>query len=77
MNAQIGRLLIFSGIILIVAGVLFLLASSRPNLLSWFGNLPGDFNIKRENTRIFVPITTMIVLSVFLTLIVNLIRKIF
>lgn len=42
-----------------------------PGLLSWFGNLPGDIDIEGENSRVFIPITSMIVISVILTVIVN------
>jgi hypothetical protein len=43
-----------------------------PWLISWFGRLPGDITIERENTRIFFPITSMIVVSILLSVIVNL-----
>jgi hypothetical protein len=42
-----------------------------PWLVTWFGRLPGDINIVRGNTRIFFPITSLIVVSVVLTVIVN------
>jgi hypothetical protein len=44
-----------------------------PGLFSWFGNLPGDINIEGENSRVFIPITSMIVISIVLTLVVNLV----
>jgi len=60
-----GRILIIIGIILIVIGstLIFL-----PKLFSWFGHLPGDIRIEKENTRVFIPITSMIIISVILTL---------
>lgn len=42
-----------------------------PWTLNWFGNLPGDINIRRENSRVFVPITSMIVISVVASIIIN------
>lgn len=39
------------------------------------GRLPGDIRIERENIRIYIPITTMILLSILLTIILNLIRR--
>lgn len=42
-----------------------------PKALSWFGNLPGDINIRRENTRVFMPIASMIVVSILLTVLAN------
>ena len=43
-----------------------------PWLVNWFGRLPGDINITRNGSRIFVPITSMILVSIVLTVIVNL-----
>jgi hypothetical protein len=71
---HIGRILIVSGIILVVAG---LIVSFAGNKLSWLGHLPGDINIVKDNVRIFIPVTTMILLSVVLSLLLYLIRKLF
>lgn len=55
------------------AGVLVVGALVRfaPGLFAWFGNLPGDIRMEGENSRVFIPITSMIVVSIGLTLIVN------
>lgn len=55
------------------AGVLMVGALVRfaPGLFAWFGNLPGDIRLEGENSRVFIPITSMIVVSIGLTLIVN------
>ena len=45
--------------------------------LSWFGRLPGDIRIERESVRVYVPITSMLLLSVVLSLVLNLIRRFF
>jgi len=60
---------------LIGAGVVVLGALVRfaPGLFSWFGNLPGDIRLEGENSRVFIPITSMIVVSVVLTIVVNLV----
>ena len=42
-----------------------------PGLFSWFGHLPGDVRIESENSRVLIPITSMIVVSIVLTLVVN------
>ncbi|HEX6300920.1 MAG TPA: DUF2905 domain-containing protein [Acidimicrobiia bacterium] len=57
------------------AGVLVLGALVRftPGLFTWFGNLPGDINVEGENSRVFIPITSMIVVSIVLTLVVNIV----
>ena len=43
--------------------------------LSWFGRLPGDLRIDGERTRVFLPITSMIVVSVVATVVVNLVVR--
>ncbi|MBU0563318.1 MAG: DUF2905 domain-containing protein, partial [Gammaproteobacteria bacterium] len=46
-----------------------------PWLLSWFGRLPGDIRIESERSRVFIPITSMVILSVVLTVLINLLRR--
>jgi uncharacterized protein HemY len=45
--------------------------------LPWLGRLPGDVRIERENVRIYVPIVSMIVLSVVLSLVLYIARRFF
>jgi hypothetical protein len=71
---NIGKIMIFAGIILVIAGLIVYFAGNK---FSWFGHLPGDINIIRENIRIFIPVTTMILISVVFSLIMYLIRKFF
>lgn len=71
---QIGKILIVAGIIIVIAGVIVYFAGNR---LTWLGHLPGDINIVKDNVRIFIPITTMILLSAILSLILYIIRKFF
>jgi hypothetical protein len=42
--------------------------------VNWFGRLPGDLRLGSGNTRVFIPITSMILLSIILTIVVNLFR---
>jgi hypothetical protein len=72
MPQTLGKYIIFIGIILVVAGLLLHFGGDR---LKWLGHLPGDMRIEKENFRFYFPITTMIIISVLLTLIVNLIKK--
>jgi hypothetical protein len=71
---QVGKTLIIIGIILAIAGLIIYFAGNR---LNWLGHLPGDINIVRENVRIFIPVTTMILISVVLSLIIYVVRKLF
>lgn len=61
-----------AGLLLLLLGVALHYA---PGLLNWFGKLPGDIRIESERSRTFIPITSMIVLSVVLTILVNLFRR--
>lgn len=72
MNSDTGKWIILSGIIIIVIGLLIYFFHDK---LNWLGRLPGDIRIEKENFRFYFPITTMIIVSVLLTLIVNLIKK--
>lgn len=71
MRSPIGTLLIFLGIGLVLAGVL-----ANTGLLSWFGRLPGDIRIERGNTRVYIPIVSMLIVSVVLSLLLALFRRV-
>ena len=70
MNRSVGMLLVIGGLGL--AGLGLLVWSGA---MSWFGRLPGDIRVESENSRVFIPITSMIVVSVVLTLVVNLVNR--
>ena len=64
----VGRLLLLGGIILGVLGVILILAPNLP----FIGRLPGDIRIKTDNVRIYLPLGTMLIVSVVLTVLLNL-----
>jgi len=68
---SIGRSLILFGIILIVIGAIFVVFGKIP----WFGRLPGDIIIRKENFTFYFPVATMILLSLFLTVLFNVIGR--
>ena len=70
--SELGKTIIFIGIILIVLGAAIVLKDKLPFSL---GRLPGDISIERENFRFYFPLGTSIVISVILTLILYLWRK--
>lgn len=67
MMETLPRALILLGLVLVVAGLL--LQWGVPPGFSWLGRLPGDIRIERPGLRIFIPITTSLVLSLVLTLV--------
>ena len=64
-----ARTLILLGIVLVAVGVLY---AAVPGLFGWFGRLPGDLRIGTKNGYVFVPFASMIVVSLLLTLVLNL-----
>jgi hypothetical protein len=70
MRSTTGLALIVMGLGLVVVGVL-----AWSGLLSWFGRLPGDIRIERPNMRLYIPLTSMLVVSVVLSLVLALIRR--
>jgi hypothetical protein len=67
-----GKGIIIAGIALVIIGALVHFA---PWAFTWFGKLPGDIRIQGEKGNVFIPLTSMIILSLLLTLIVNLLRR--
>ncbi len=66
----LGKMLIVMGFFLVALGGVLLLATKIPHL--GLGRLPGDIYIKRGNFTFYFPIVTCIVLSIVLTLLLNL-----
>ena len=67
-----GRLLIIAGIVLLVAGIWITLGWKVPFRL---GRLPGDIRFRNGNPAVYFPIVTCILLSLLLTLVLNLFRR--
>jgi Protein of unknown function (DUF2905) len=72
MNRSIGMLVLVGGLCLIVLGLLI-----YSGALSWFGRLPGDIRYEGENTRVYVPIVSMLIISLALSLLWGLLRRFF
>jgi hypothetical protein len=70
MNRGAGPWLAGLGALLVVLGLL-----AWTGLLSWFGRLPGDIRIDRDHVQVYVPITSMILVSVVVSLILWLISQ--
>lgn len=68
------KILIIVGALLVLAGLIFKFA---PSLLNWFGNLPGDINYVKGNSKVFIPITSMLLVSVVISIVLRLIRRFF
>ncbi len=73
MLTQLGKILITIGIVTVFAGVILFFLGDK---LNWLGKLPGDIRIEREHVKFYFPITTMIIISVILSLVIYLVKKI-
>lgn len=68
---DLGRILIILGALLIILGILLIFGFN----FSFLGKLPGDIYIKKGNFRFYFPIITALLISLFLTLVLNLIFR--
>ena len=69
---ELGRRIVGTGAALVLVGVL-----AWSGALAWFGRLPGDIRIERETVRIYVPLVSMLVVSLVLSLLLGLVRRFF
>ena len=70
MQTHPGWMLVILGVVIALAGLAWMFGPAVP----WLGRLPGDVRIEGEHTRIYVPITTCLLLSVALSAILWLVR---
>ena len=66
-----GKLFLILGAVFLVLGAVMTLAGK----IGWIGRLPGDIRIERENFSFYFPLATCLLLSLLLTLILNLFRR--
>jgi hypothetical protein len=70
----IGRIMIVVGILIAIIGGILLLVGRLP-IFSNLGNLPGDLRIEGQGFSCFVPIVSMILISIILTIVLNIIIR--
>ena len=68
----IGGLVLGAGLLMAIVGVLIYFGA-----LSWFGRLPGDIRVERDNLRIYVPITSLLLISAALSILIYLLGRVF
>lgn len=64
-----GKALLYIGGGLALLGLVLIYA---PWLVNWFGRLPGDIRIENENSSLYIPITSMIIVSIVGSVLLNL-----
>jgi hypothetical protein len=72
MNQVVGISVIIGGVCLILLGLLIYSGG-----LSWFGRLPGDIRYESERVHVYIPIVSMLLVSLALSLVFYIIRRLF
>ena len=70
---EMGKILVVLGLVLVAVGAVLSSGVGK----SWFGRLPGDIHVERENFSLHFPIVTclILILSLILTVVLRLLRK--
>jgi hypothetical protein len=71
---DLAKLLIIIGLVITFSGGFILFAT---RLFPWFGNLPGDLRFESDNAKIFIPLGTMVLVSIIGTILLNIILRLF
>ncbi len=69
--AGLGKIILIIGLFMVVAGGLMMVLGKIPGL----GRLPGDIFVQRGNFTFYFPVVTMIIVSIVLTLLLNLLFR--
>lgn len=67
-----GKMILILGLVLAAIGAALTWA---PWLVNWFGKLPGDVRIEREGSGFYFPVVSMIIVSIVMTIVMNLLFK--
>jgi hypothetical protein len=70
----IGKIIILAGLVIAFLGLIIWLLGDK---LNWFGHLPGDIRVERPNFKFYAPIVSMLLLSIFISLLLWVIRRFF
>jgi len=65
-----GPWLVLIGVAIALVGVL-----AWSGALGWFGRLPGDIRYEGESSRVYVPIVSMLLVSIVLSVIAAILRR--
>ena len=72
MDQQTGKYILIAGIFIVLVGIVIYFFH---DYLKWIGKLPGDIRIERGNFRFYFPLATMIIVSLLITLLINIFKK--
>jgi hypothetical protein len=69
-NSSSGPLIVVIGLVVVLLGL-----AVWSGALGWFGRLPGDIRIERESTRVYIPLASMLLISIVLSLLMYLLNR--
>lgn len=69
-KSDMGKWLMLAGLVLVLVGL-----AVHTGMLSWFGRLPGDIRVERPGFTFYLPITSMVIVSVLLSVALQLLRR--
>ena len=70
MNEGSGRFIVLAGLAIVLVGLMVWSGALR-----WFGRLPGDIRIERDSVHVYIPLVSMLLVSVVLSLIMYLVSR--
>jgi Zn-dependent protease with chaperone function len=71
-HKKVAKIIIVLGILLVIIGVILQFA---PWMLNWLGKLPGDIHLEFKRVKVFLPITSMVIVSIILSLIIRFLKR--
>jgi DUF2905 family protein len=74
MDQQTGKYILIAGVIIVAAGIIIYFFH---DYFKWIGKLPGDFRIEKQSFRFYFPLATMIIISLLITIIINIFKRFF
>ncbi|HZW65033.1 MAG TPA: DUF2905 domain-containing protein [Hanamia sp.] len=74
MDQQTGKYILVIGLIIVFIGIIIYFFH---DYFRWIGRLPGDIRIEKNNFRFYFPLATMIIVSLVLTILINIFKKLF
>ena len=72
---EFSRVCLVLGAVLLVVGIVLSLLPKGFEPFAWFGQLPGDISYKSDSVTVWIPITSMVIVSVVLSVVGRLIQK--
>ena len=70
MPASSGPIIVIAGVVIVLIGL-----AIWSGALGWFGRLPGDIRIERDSVRVYIPIVSMLLISLVLSLVMYLLNR--